>query len=235
MEILALIPARGGSKGIPNKNRILLKGLPLICWTINEAKKSKYISRIIVDTEDIMIAEIAKNNNAEVPFFRPKHLAKDDSNLIDTILYSLHRLEKSNYSPDIVIILQPTSPLRTVKDIDSCLKQYILSKRESLISVTELEHSIYWSLRIMNNKVIPFFNKKYLKHRRQQLEIIYRPNGAIFISKPALIKKYRSFYMDDIMPYIMPVEKSIDIDNIRDLQLAKYYLLKGKSYEHNTN
>jgi CMP-N-acetylneuraminic acid synthetase len=121
-KIIAIIPARGGSKGLPRKNIKLLLGKPLVAWTIEQAKNSKYVNKVVVSTEDKEIAEISRGYGAEVPFLRPKELARDDSPTIDAILHALNWFEESGEYFDIVVLLEPTSPLRDVEDKDKCVE-----------------------------------------------------------------------------------------------------------------
>ena len=225
MEILAVIPARGGSKGVPRKNIRLLNGKPLIAYTIEEAKKSRYISRIIVSTEDDEIAKVSNKYGAEV-IRRPMELAKDDTPTIDVVLHVLDNLKNRNIEPDIVVLLQPTSPLRTSQDIDNAIKLFMEHDCDSVVSVCEVQHSPYWSFKIENGYLKPIFGESYLKKRRQELPKAYIPNGAIYITTPDILRKYRSFYCKKTLPYIMPPEKSIDIDSELDFLLAELLMQK---------
>lgn len=227
-KILAIIPARGGSKGLPRKNVKFLAGKPLIVWTIQAALGSKYLNRIIVSTEDKQIAEISKKFGVEI-LNRPKYLATDTAKTIDVVLHVLKVLEKKQYIPDILVLLQPTSPLRQTSDIDKALEIFLKNKNkcESVISVCKLEPFLYWSLKLVGNYLKPFFNKKLFLKRRQDLPKIFFPNGAIYITTPKIIKKYKSFYPPKIMPYFMPKEKSIDIDNLVEFKLVEL-ILKSK-------
>ena len=225
MEILAIIPARGGSKGLPRKNIRLLNGKPLIAYTIEEAKKSKYISRVIVSTEDDEIAKVSNKYGAEI-IKRPLELAKDDTPTVDVVLHVLDVLKVQSVKPDIVVLLQPTSPLRTSQDIDNAIKLFIENNCESVVSACEIEHSPYWSFKIEDGYLKPVFGESYLKKRRQELPKVYMPNGAIYITTPDILRKYRSFYCKKTLPYIMPPEKSIDIDNELDFLLAELLVQK---------
>jgi len=225
MEILAIIPARGGSKGVPRKNIRLLNGKPLIAYTIEEAKKSKYISKVIVSTEDDEIAKISNKYGAEI-IKRPQELAKDDTPTIDVVLHILEKLINKNIKPDIVILLQPTSPLRTFQDIDNAINLFIENNCDSVVSVCEIAHSPYWSFKIENGYLKPLLGEKYLKKRRQELPKVYIPNGALFIATPEVLQKYKTFYCKKTMPYIMPIERSVDIDNELDFLLAELLMQK---------
>jgi CMP-N-acetylneuraminic acid synthetase len=232
-KIIAIIPARGGSKGVLRKNIKLLAGKPLIAYSIEQAKKSKYVSRVIVSTEDGEIYKIAREWSAEV-IKRPQELAKDNTPTIDAILHVLDSLRKEEkYIPDVVVLLQPTSPLRTSKDIDDAIKLFINCQNcLSLVSVTEFDHSPFWSLKIENSYLSPMFDAEYFKMRRQELPKAYKPNGAIFISTPEVLYKYKTFYTPKMVAYIMPQERSVDIDTEFDFLLAEFLINKLKSGEY---
>jgi CMP-N-acetylneuraminic acid synthetase len=219
-KILAIIPARGNSKGLPQKNIKPLLNKPLISWTIQAAQKSKYLDKIVVSTDSVKIAKISVNYKTEI-LKRPAKLATDKSLVIKTIFNVLEQLKDRKYNPNIVVLLQPTSPFRTTADIDAAIKLFIKYRCESVIGVCEVEHSPYWHLKIERRFLKPVFSLKYLKHRRQDLPKTFRPNGSIFIASPKTIHKYKSFYTPKTIAYIMSVEKSIDIDNEQDFVLAE--------------
>lgn len=225
MKIVAIIPARGGSKGIPKKNIKLLDGKPLISYTIEHAKKSKYINKVVVSTEDGEIAEISKKYGAEV-IKRPEELAKDESPTIDAIFHVLEVLKSEKYSPDIVILLQPTSPLRTAEDIDNAMELFSNSDCESVVSVCGVEHPPHWSSKIEKGYLKPLFGEKNLGMRRQDFNNVYMANGAVYISTPQMLYKYNGFHCDCTTPYIMPIERSIDIDNAIDFMLSELVMKK---------
>lgn len=227
--ILAIIPARGGSKGIPRKNIKTLAGKPLIAWSIEAGKKSKYIDRIIVSTEDKEIRDISLVYGAEVPFLRPKELAQDNTSSVDTIvdvIMKLKDIEKLEY--DFVLLLQPTSPLRNEKHIDESIDLLIsnLDKYNALISVTELEHPVYWNRNIDDSQRLRNFMEydKNKNYRRQDFMKTYRLNGAIYLIKTDAFLNYKNFETKDTLAYIMNRKSSIDIDCIDDLELAEYYM-----------
>lgn len=224
-KIITIIPARGGSKGIPRKNLRLLARKPLIAYSIETALKSKWIDRVIVSTEDEEIAEISREDGAEI-IERPKEMARDDSPTIDAIFHALEVLKVENYEPDITILLQPTSPLRTAKDIDNAIELFLNNDGESVVSVCEVEHTPYWSFKIEDKCLKPIFEEKYLRMRRQELPKVYIPNGAIYISTPENLRKYNGFYCSMTVPYVMPPERSIDIDREIDFMLAELLMRK---------
>jgi len=226
--ILGIIPARGGSKGIKRKNIIELSGKPLISYTIEASKKSKYIDRLIVSTEDSEIKKIAEKFEIEV-IDRPKDLARDDSSSISVVIHCIDFLENKNYFPDIIILLQPTSPLRSSDDIDNAIQLFLNEKCDSVVSCVENEHSPYWSLIMAKQYVKPLFSWKFFNMRRQSLPKTFIPNGAIFISSNSNLKRNKSFYNKNIVPYIMPRIRSVDIDSLMDLSFCEVLINKNNS------
>ena len=229
--ILAIIPARGGSKGIPRKNIKNMAGKPLIAWSIEAGRRSMYIDRIIVSTEDVEIKAIALKYGAEVPFLRSYELAQDNTPGVDPVLYTVKKLindEKNRY--DYIILLQPTSPLRNEKHIDEAIDTLLsnnnIKKFNSLISVTELEHPVYWNRLVGDNNKL----KDYLKYdksknfRRQHFNKVYRLNGAIYLIETDALLKYMNFETDNTMAFKMDKKSTIDIDCLDDFELAEYYI-----------
>ncbi|SHK01229.1 acylneuraminate cytidylyltransferase family protein [Tepidibacter formicigenes] len=232
MEILAIIPARGGSKGVPRKNIKNFNGKPLIAWTIEAAKKSKYVSKVLVNTEDKEIAQISKEYGADIPFLRPENLAQDDTPTMDVIIHTIKKLkENSNYNPDYILLLQCTSPLRNENHIDEAVELIINKKVDSIISVTEVEHTPFWMKKIDNNGHLQDFiayDKKKLT-RRQDFPKLYRLNGAIYIAKTDKLLEFKDFETNRTIPYVMDRVSSIDIDSLEDFNIAQFYMknLKG--------
>jgi CMP-N-acetylneuraminic acid synthetase len=222
--VIAVIPARGGSKGLLRKNIRQLNGKPLICYAIDEAMKSKFIDRIIVTTDDSEIAEISKKAGAEV-IIRPLALAQDESPVIDAIFHALENMNGGK--PDIIVLLQATSPLREVKDIDDAIQLFRSEPCDSLMSVCQAEHSPYWYFNIKNGLLAPLFDERFLNIHRQELPPAYRPNGAIYIISPETLRKHKSFYCNRTLAYVMKAKSSIDIDEEIDFQIAEQ-LMKHK-------
>ncbi|RLC16082.1 MAG: acylneuraminate cytidylyltransferase family protein [Deltaproteobacteria bacterium] len=215
-KILAIIPARGGSKGVPGKNIKLAGGKPLIAWIIEAAKSSIYIDRLMLSSDDNQIISVAKNYGCEVPFVRPSDLAQDDSSASDAILHALNEI--SGY--DYVMLLQSTSPLTIVKDIDGCIESCIGSNVKSTISVTEPDKSPYWMFSMGKDKrLAPVLGEKYLRRPRQELPIVYIPTGAIYIAEIEWFLKNKSFYSDSTSGYIIPQDRSLDIDTRLDFKI----------------
>jgi CMP-N,N'-diacetyllegionaminic acid synthase len=222
-QILAVIPARSGSKRLPKKNIKMLLGKPLLAYTIDSVKNSRNVDRLIVSTEDNEIADISHAYHAEV-LMRPLELAQDESSTEDVVINVLEQLQNTeHYTPDIIILLQPTSPLRTTEDIDHAMNTFLTSSGDSLISVTEFDHTPYWAFRIEKGVLRPEFTKEKLK-RSQELPKLYRPNGSIFIIRTPTFLKNRSFYTNHIIPYVMPRERSIDIDDEFDFSITEFLL-----------
>ncbi len=217
---LAVIPARGGSKGVHRKNICDLAGRPLIAWTIEEAKKSKYITKLILSSEDAEIIEVARNYGCEVPFVRPKELAADDTPGVDPILHAIEQCPGYDY----VVLLQPTSPLRTVEDIDSCIESLIEKQADFCVSVTEPEKSPYWMYTIEDGKMLPLIKQDKIITRRQALSKVYTLNGAVYVAETTAFKNEKSFLTKETVAYIMPTERSLDVDTELDLKVCEYVL-----------
>ena len=218
-KIIAVTPARGGSKGIVGKNIKPLNGEPLICHTIRAALKSSYLNGVFVSTDDSLIAKISKKCGAEI-VERPGEIARDESVIIDAILHTIDFIKDSSYD-DIVILLQSTSPLRNATDIDAALEMFMKTDCDSVISMCKVEHSPYWYFKYDGEKFKPLLGDEHLKMRRQELPDVYRPNGAIYISTIENLNKNNGFYCDKIIPYIMQAERSVDIDEEIDFKLAE--------------
>lgn len=220
-KILAVVPARGGSKGVPRKNIKLLAGKPLIEWTFNAAKQSKYIDRIVLSSEDDEIIEIAKKIGFDVPFKRPAELAQDDTHGIEPILHAVSECDGFDY----VMMLQPTSPLRTVEDIDKFIEWSFSKNAKSTVSVCEPSKSPYWMYNMEENKLLcPLIPEHSLVPRRQELPKVYSLNGALYIAEIFWLQQMKNFMSNQTIGYIMPQERSYDIDTILDFQICEYIL-----------
>ena len=225
MQILYLITARGGSKGVPGKNIRILGEKPLIAYSIEAAKKSIYKGTVVVSTDDDEIAAVAKKYGAEVPFRRPAELATDSASSMDAIMHALDFFSKQNKKFDIVVLLQPTSPLRTSKHIDEAMKLMQSKKADAIVSVCEAEHHPLWSNTLPENGSMKFFLRDDIKGlNRQQLPKYYRLNGTMFISNTESLIKHKSFFHDKTYAYQMSNESSVDIDHEIDFKLAELIL-----------
>jgi len=230
-EILCLIPARSGSKGIKNKNIKIFKNKPLIAWSIEQALKCKYKMRIIVSTDSNEYKSIAEKYGAEVPFLRPSEISQDESTDIQFINHAIDFLEESeNYKPDIILQLRPTQPLRKIEDINNCLDIFIenFEKYDSLRTVVEYDKSPFKMYTINDNKtnLIPLFNKigdinEPFNQCRQYLPKTYLHNGYIDIIKTSILKD-NTISGNNIYPYVMNKNDTIDIDNQSDWDNADF-------------
>jgi CMP-N,N'-diacetyllegionaminic acid synthase len=223
MSLLAIIPARGGSKGILGKNTKLLSGKPLIAWTIEAAKQAHCIDRIIVSTDDPKIKVVAEQCGAEVPFLREAKFATDESPSIDLVLDAVQKLPGFDW----VLILQPTSPLRTSSDIDGIFKLCQDHKVSSAVSVCEASKHPYWMYK--KNKslsLLPFINDRPEITRRQDLPKAYCVNGALYLAKVDWLLEHHSFIGPKTLGFDMPQKRSVDLDTIDDWHWAEYLIKK---------
>ncbi len=222
---LVIIPARGGSKRIPRKNILHLEEKPLIVHSIEHARKSKLVSRIIVTTDDDAIADISIKHGAEV-IKRPVKLADDTATSEDALIHTLNYLEeKEEYCPDIVVFLQCTSPLRKDDDIDNAIKMFFTQKADSLFSAVRFDKYV-WRVK---NKVVSPINYDYKKRwREQDFPPQYQENGSIYISTPELLKKHKNRLSGKIVIYEMDDMTFIQIDSQKDIELFEYISKKFK-------
>lgn len=226
MATIGIIPARGGSKGIHKKCITPCNGKPLIYYTIEAAKKSKLLDYFFVSTDDKEIAEVSKQLGTEVPFMRPKELAQDDTPMTAVLQNCVTELKNSEYNPTEIVLLQPTSPLRTSEHIDEAISKFNDSNAEVLVSVIEVPHQFTpESLMVMQNNNIHSYKKDdKIITRRQDKPTLYARNGpAIYITKINNILN-ETLYTDNTVPYIMKESESVDIDTEDNIKLAEYYL-----------
>lgn len=217
-KILAIIPARGGSKRLPDKNILPLHGKPLIGWSIEEAKKSKYIDTTIVSSDSKKILDVALGFGVNMPFERPNRLAQDETRSIDVVIHALEYYKEYEY----VILLQPTSPLRDVADIDGAIESFFKNNATSVIGVCEVEHSPLWSNTLDESlSMNSFLDDKYNNSRSQDLPLYYRINGAFYMSEVESVKRNETFFVKkNIYAYVMTQEHSADIDTKLDFIIA---------------
>lgn len=222
-KIIAVIPARKGSKRLPNKNILTLARKPLVSWTIESALKSKYIDKIILSTDSDQISKLAIEMGIDVPFIRPKELATDTATSFDVVK---HALNCCGDGFDIVLLLQPTSPLRTNEDIDGALDLLANKKAHAVVSVCDTEHSPLFCNTLDDSLSMKgFLNDKLKNKRTQDLPKYYRINGAVYaIYINELLKENTFFVSDKIYAYIMPQKRSVDIDTKLDFKLAETIL-----------
>jgi N-acylneuraminate cytidylyltransferase/CMP-N,N'-diacetyllegionaminic acid synthase len=221
--MLAIIPARGGSKGLPGKNIKDLKGKPLIAYTIEAALASKYITRVIISTDDNEIAKIAVGYGAESPFIRPVELATDTARSIDVYKYTLGRMEQEH--GDIIndfIVLQPTSPLRTTDDIDKAIELFRKKNADSVVSYCAEHHPIIWHKYIDKEGRFENIFETGINNRQDE-RISYYPNGAIYIFRRNMINN-EQYYTDNSYAYLMDRKRSVDIDTIDDFEYVNFLI-----------
>ncbi|MDD4975465.1 MAG: acylneuraminate cytidylyltransferase family protein [Bacteriovorax sp.] len=223
-KILAIIPARGGSKGVLRKNIRELAGKPLIAWSIEEAKKSKYIDRLILSSDDAEIISVAKTWGCEVPFVRPSELAIDATPGMEPVFHAMEKVPGF----DIIVLLQPTSPLRNVEDIDGTIERCLENDSNACVSLAEVEQSPFWMYTLAPNcEMKPIMEKDNNFVRRQDLPKVYTLNGAVYVAKSEWLLEKKSFVTEETLGYIMPQDRSLDIDTEFDLKLAELMIQKN--------
>ncbi|BAT72262.1 N-acylneuraminate cytidylyltransferase [Thermosulfidibacter takaii ABI70S6] len=221
---IAIIPARGGSKRLPNKNILPLAGKPLVAWTIEAALDSKYLDEIILSSDDEKILEIGKSYGI-TSIKRPHYLADDTAKTVDVILYHLELIEPE---PDYTVLLQPTSPLRTSKHIDEAIEWLSEKNADAVISVSEIGFPIEWCNVLPEDKnLVNFIKDEHLNVRSQDLPKRYRINGAIYVVKTEKFMKHQTFFLKkNVYAYVMDRISSVDIDDQFDFLFAEFLITK---------
>lgn len=232
MKILAIIPARGGSKGIKNKNIRLFGGKPLLAHTIECAKKSKFVNRLIVSTDSAKIAQISKKYGAEVPFLRPAELAQDKSKVVDAVVYLLNKLKKDEqYQPDYIVLLQSTSPLRTTADIDNALKLCFKRRADAVVSLCPTEQLLFTKDKNDFLKIV--VDKRFLSStNRQELPPTYKLDGSmIYAIKTGVFLAEKFFLTGKLVGYIIPRWRAVDLDEVQDFVVGELIFRQRKQLE----
>lgn len=227
MKIMAFIPARGGSKGILRKNLTLLNGKPLIQYTIEAAQKSEKIDEIFISTEDSEIIALCKSLGFEFPYIRPEELATDASSLVDVIIHALDwKKENKKEIPDVIVLLQPTSPLRSPEDIDGAIEQFITKKVDTLLGVHAMIEHPYECIRLVGNSWSYLAKPSKEVYRRQDYkEKFYFINGAIYIAKTDFLIRQKKLIVEGVSDiYFMNPAHGIDIDYSFQLKLAEFFM-----------
>jgi len=214
--VIAIVPARGGSKVVPRKNLREVGGRPLIAWTIAAAREAQSVDRVVVSSDDPEIVEVAEAFGADVPFVRDVALARDDTPTIDVVIDGLTRCPGFAQ----VVVLQPTSPLRNADDIDAAVDRCRQLGAPSCVSVTEVSESPYWMYRVDAEGRMRALLPDAAIARRQDLPAVYHLNGAVYVAATDWLVRERSFVTSDSVAYIMPAERSLDIDTEDDLLRA---------------
>lgn len=226
--MLAVIPARGGSKGVPGKNMKELAGKPLIAYTIEAAIASNIFEKVIVSTDSTQIAEISVKYGAEVPFIRPDDISGDLTASDDVILHALFYYQQQGIQYDEICKLQPTSPLRSSRHVQEAYQLFSKKNADFLVSVCECEHSPLWSGIIGDDLSLDHFISEEAKRAcRQNLPTYYRLNGAIYMGKTNQFCENKSFLGKNSVAYIMNQEDSVDIDNMLDFMLVETIINRG--------
>lgn len=236
MGILGLIPARGGSKGVPRKNIQLVGGKPLIAWTWAAARAATSLTRLLVSTDDPEIAALARAAGVEVPFMRPAELASDTTLAIEVVLHALDYLATTeNYRPAAVLWLQPTSPLRTTADIEAAVALFKAQAADSVVSVCPVEHQHPMLLKRIEagGRLRPWLDDPAPPQRRQEMPPVFALNGAIYLTRCEVLLEQGTFHPDRTFAYVMPPERSLDVDTPWDLYLADLILTEQAEREHN--
>lgn len=232
-EIIGLITARGGSKSVPGKNIKPLAGKPLIAWSIEAALQCKELSRVIISTDDEEIAAVSRQWGADVPFMRPAELSQDDSSHISVVLHAIDWLAKEEeFYPDYILLLQPTSPFRSTEDIKQAIKLVKDRHAVAVVSVSEAKNHPYLCKRILDDGTLAEFMETDIGYlRRQVLPAAYAENGAIYLSKRLSFLQDQCFLPEGTIAYVMPEERSLDIDTAWDWHMAE--LILKDQYEKN--
>jgi CMP-N,N'-diacetyllegionaminic acid synthase len=226
---LAIIPARGGSKGIPGKNLARLGGIPLIAWTIAAAKSCPLVDRVLVSTDDPTIADAARQAGAEAPFLRPASISHDTASSIDAVRHAVSYLaEHEGDKPDIVALLQPTSPFRTGSDLTAALELLKSSGADGLISVVKVRHHpAYMKAMQQDGSLVPIAQRPATGEPRQALPHTYAPNGSIYLVRTSTLETGGDWSSGRCVGYVMEDRHSIDIDEPWDLELARMMVDAG--------
>lgn len=226
MRVLYLIPARGGSKGLPGKNVRPLLGRPLIAWSVAAALEAARTrpGRVVVSTDDAVIAEAARSAGAEVPFIRPADLASDTASSMDVVLHALDHVEAAGEHVDLVCMLEPTSPQRTAADVLAAMDRLLSTpEAESIVGVCRTEGGHPAFLARMNGAhfIRPYEGDRFVFKRRQEIDDVYFFEGSMYIARTASLRERRSFYHERTLGHVMPKWKSFEVDDLTDLTIIE--------------
>lgn len=223
--ILCVIPARGGSKGLPGKNTKELLGKPIIAYSIEQAKKSKYIDRLVVSTDNEETVSISKEYGAEVPFIRPKELATDDCSTIDVLLHAMDWMENvEKFSFDILTLLHANTPLRSTEDIYNCIEMLVEEEADNVFSVTEAHRNPYFNMVEVKKDGMVDLVKEGNFATRQSAPEVFDMNSSIYVWWKDVLRKRKHIFLETSCIYKMPKERSIDIDDYLDFKIAEMLL-----------
>jgi CMP-N,N'-diacetyllegionaminic acid synthase len=215
LRVLALITARGGSKGLPGKNIRPAGGKPLLAWTVEAARGSRYCDRVVISTDDETIAAAARAHGCEVPFMRPSQLATDTASSMDVVMHALQALPGF----DLLLLLQPTSPLRTSADIDAACELLLAQQAPACVSITPARESPYWMYSVGPDHALkPVVELPAGITRRQDLPLAYSLNGGVYLARTPWLQESRSFVTPQTVALVMPANRSLDIDTLEDFE-----------------
>lgn len=230
-QVLALIPARGGSKGVPRKNVRDAAGRPLIAWTIEAACNALLVDQVVVSSDDAEILDVARKWGADTPFVRPAELSQDNTPAIDVALHAMNALPGYDY----LVLLQPTSPLRSASHVDACIRLCVERGAPSAVSVNAAQESPYWMYALdAGGHLQRILAPPADTGRRQDLPPVYALNGAIYVIASAELRKAHRFVTGSSVPYVMPAEFSLDIDCELDFRLFEFFHAMNKGTAHET-
>jgi CMP-N,N'-diacetyllegionaminic acid synthase len=230
-DILAVIPARAGSKRLPGKNKRHLGGKPLIMWSLELAMRLPQLSLTLVSTDDEDIAKICRGAGATVPWLRPASLATDTATTVDVVLHALDWYEQNHPTPEGILLLQPTSPFRKLDTVSRGIDLFRESRR-SVVGVSQCQDHPMWSLRIKEGCLTPFMEHHGLESRSQDLPVAYTVNGAFYLISPEQLRNERSFAIDGSLPLVMSERGArIDIDDHLDWQLAEAFIASHRTID----
>jgi CMP-N,N'-diacetyllegionaminic acid synthase len=225
MKILALVPARGGSKRLPGKNLKILGGIPLINWSINVAYGISEICDVLVSTDDPKIADVSTKAGALVPWLRPRELSTDESSSVDVAIHALDWYESTQGFVDGILLLQPTSPFRNAVTVENGLSLFEKSNFKPVIGVTPSHPHPMWTLKLQDGYLVPFIKTSELKTGNQELPTTFTINGTFYLTSPSDLRKTKSFLGGQAVPLILPSSKeTLDIDTEWDFNLARIIL-----------
>jgi CMP-N,N'-diacetyllegionaminic acid synthase len=224
-----VIPARGGSKGLPGKNLRRLGALSLIGHAVASAREAKRLDRVIVSTDSAEIAEEARRHGADVPFLRPAELASDQAGMVPVLQHAVRWLESTGPRPDLVVTLQPTSPFRLGADIDATIAKVVDTGADSAQTLVEASYHPYFMKTMQGDRTVALFHEGYAYVRRQDAPVVYQPSGAVYVTRYALLMEHGRVLGDDNRGLPMSFEASANIDTEWDFLLAELILREGRS------
>jgi CMP-N,N'-diacetyllegionaminic acid synthase len=219
--LCALIPARGGSKGLARKNLRVFRGTPLVAHAVETARRVTGLDRIVVSTDDVEIAEVARRAGADVPFLRPSELATDETPTLPVVQHAVRWLEAHGAHIDAVVLLQATSPLRTAQQVEAAIGKFVETGADSVTTVCAVEDSPYWMQRLDGDRLRPLMPEGQRHGRRQDLPPVYRLTGAVYVTRRNVVMEQGRLLGEDTRAIVVGRRESVDVDDELDLRLAE--------------